>query len=299
MNKRTDIFKYTRRVGCMAFVMLLVLIVLTGVYWGSRHFIVRHHVIFYDNLPEQFDGYRILQFTDLHSGTFRTSRDGDIEDLVELINEQQCDAVVFTGDIINRESCELAGLRPVLSRIKAPDGVYSVLGNHDYGTYAGFDEAQQKNDQEKLLLYQKGFGWTPLMNDHVKLYRGKQSIVIAGIENYGKPPFPQKGDLSKALKGLKKSDFIVLLSHDPSFWRMKVLDTSVQLTLSGHTHGGQFKLWGWSPASWKYDEWTGIYTEGNHVLNVSDGIGGLIGPFRFGAWPEISVIELRKIKDKK
>lgn len=296
MIKRTDIFKYTRRVGCMALVILLVLIVLTGVFWGSRHFIVRHHVIFYDNLPEKFDGYRILQFTDLHAGTFRGGRDGDIEKLVDLINEQQCDAVVFTGDIVNRESCELAGLRPVLSRIKAPDGVYSILGNHDYGTYAGFDEAQQKNDIEKLLLYQKGFGWTPLLNDHVKLYRGRESIVIAGVENYGKPPFPQYGDLSKAVKGLKKSDFIVLLSHDPSHWREKVLGSSVQLTLSGHTHAAQFKIWGWSPVSWKYDEWSGIYKEGGQVLNVSEGIGGFLGPFRFGAWPEISVIELRKLK---
>ena len=296
MDIRTNIKKHGLRVGCMAIVMLLVLIVLTGIFWGSRHFIVRHHVVFYDNLPEKFDGYKILHFSDLHIGTFRGGREGDVETLVKLINEQNCDAVVFTGDMINRESCELAGMRDVLSQIKAPDGVYSILGNHDYGTYAGYEGKQQEADVEKLLLYQRGFGWTPLLNDHVKIYRGKQSISIAGIENYGMPPFPQKGDLSAALKGLKKSDFIVLLSHDPDFWRMNVLKSSVQLTLSGHTHAAQFKIWGWSPVSWRYNEWSGLYVDGNHVLNVSEGIGGYIGPFRYGAWPEVSIVELRRIK---
>ncbi len=299
MNVRTDIRKYIPRVGCMAIVILLVLIALTGRFWGSSHYVVHRQTIFFDDLPEQFDGYRILQFSDLHTGTFRGGHEDDLEELVDLILEQQCDAIVFTGDMVNRESAEVAGLRDVFSRIKAPDGVYSVLGNHDYGTYSSMNEKQREADVERLLLFQRGYGWVPLNNDHVKLFRGKQSIVIAGCENYGNPPFPQKGDLSKALNGLKKSDFIVLLTHDPAHWRKKVLDSSVQLTLSGHTHGGQFKLWGWSPVAWKYDEWSGMYKEGNQVLNVSEGIGGLVGPFRYGAWPEVNVIELRKVKVQK
>jgi len=296
MTKRADILWPTVRIAGMAIAILLALIVLTGVFWGSRHFVVNRHVVFYDDLPEQFDGYRILHFSDLHTGTFRGGREGDISKIVNLINEQQCDLVAFTGDIVNRKSNELGGIENVLKRVKAPDGVYCVLGNHDYGTYSDMTEEQQKKDVEYLLLYEQFFGWKPLMNENVRIQKGKQSIVIAGIENYGRPPFPQKGNVVQALKGAKKSDFIVMLSHDPNAWKMLIQpSTSTQLTLSGHTHAGQFQIWGWSPVSMKYDEWSGIYKEGTQVLNVSGGVGGLIGPFRFGAWPEISVITLRRL----
>ncbi len=299
MTVRTkNILRTTLRISGMAFAMLLVLVLFTGIFWGSRHFVVQQHVIFYDDLPAKFDGYRILQFSDVHTGTFRGGRENDIRKMVEIINKQQCDLVAFTGDLVNRESLELAGLRDVFKKIKAPDGVYCILGNHDYATYSSIPEKAQKADVDRLLFDEKGFGWTPLNNEHVKIRRDNEYIIIAGVENYGNPPFPQYGDIYKALKGVKKKDFIVMLSHDPSHWKMQIVpNTSVQLTLSGHTHAGQFKIWGMSPVSLKYKEWSGIYKEGTQVLNVSEGIGGYIGPFRYGAWPEICVITLRKIPD--
>lgn len=297
MDTRTkDNIKTALRVSCMAFAMLLVLVLLTGVFWGSKHLVVQRHVIFYDNLPGNFDGYRILQVSDIHVGTFRDGGEDFVRKIVNTINEQRCDLVVFTGDMVNRQSSELDGMNDVFSAISAKDGVFCILGNHDYATYSKLSECEQKSDVDRLLNMERGFGWKPLCNEHVRIYRGKQYVVLAGVENYGAPPFPQYGDIFKALKGVTRNDFVVLLSHDPSHWRMQVVpNTSVQLTLSGHTHAGQFKVWGWSPVAWKYDEWSGIYKKDTQVLNVSEGVGGFLGPFRFGAWPELSVITLRRI----
>ena len=289
--KDKNILWTTLRISGMAIAMLIVLVLLTGIFWGSRHFVVRRHVIFYETLPAKFDGYRILQFSDLHAGTFRRK---DLHRVVNLINQQHCDMVVFTGDMVNRKSAEMEEVKSILAHIQAPDGVFSVLGNHDYGTYDGMSEEEQKKDVERLVQCQRSIGWHPLLNDHAVVRRGNESIVISGVECFGAPPFPRRGDMYKALKGVKKNDFIVLLSHDPCHWHMQIIpETSVQLTLSGHTHAAQFKVGDWSPIQWHYREWSGIYVRDTKVLNVSDGLGGYIGPFRFGAWPEVAVITLR------
>lgn len=154
----------------------------------------------------------------------------------------------------------------------------------------------RKADVKDLQRRERSFGWNLLINNHDIIHRKKDSIAIIGVENDGRPPFPSLGDLPKATKGIGKGTFSILLSHDPTHWRREVLPkTDIQLTLSGHTHAGQFKVFGWSPVAFVYDEWSGAYSEGKQILNVSDGIGAVMFPFRFGAWPEVNVITLKKI----
>ena len=235
-------------------------------------------------------------FSDLHIGTMRDGHEDDVKTIVNLINDQQADAIVFTGDLVNHQSAELDGFRRELNRLHAPDGVYAVMGNHDYSMYLHYPtEAEREADVMELQRRIRDYGWTLLLNDHRIIRRGTDSLVIAGVENDGRPPFPALGDLPKTMKGLKRNCFTVLLSHDPTHWRRNILpQTAIQLTLSGHTHAGQFKAFGWSPVAHVYREWSGAYSEGNQLLNVSDGIGAVMFPFRFGAWPEINVITLQK-----
>ena len=197
---------------------------------------------------------------------------------------------------MNHQSIELDGFQRDLSKLSAPDGVYAVMGNHDYSMYIKYpSEKEREADVEELHRRIRSYGWTLLLNEHRVLRRGTDSLIIAGVENDGLPPWPALGDLPKTMKGLKRSCFTVLMSHDPTHWRRAILPrTSIQLTLSGHTHAGQFKVFGWSPVSYVYREWSGAYAEGNQVLNVSDGIGAVMFPFRFGAWPEVNVITLRR-----
>lgn len=286
------------RIVGMTFSISTFLILALGYFWGRHNFVVHQQTFFFDDLPEKFDGYRIAQFSDMHTGTFRDGNEGDVRKIIDLINEQKCDMVAFTGDIVNHQSSELDGFRRDFSLLKAKDGVYSVMGNHDYSMYLQYpSEKERAADVEELKHRQKSYGWTLLLNDHRVIRRGMDSLVIAGVENDGRPPFPSYGDLPKAMKGLKSSCFTVLLSHDPTHWRRSILKkTKIQLTLSGHTHAGQFKVFGWSPVAHVYDEWSGAYSEGNQILNISDGIGAVMFPFRFGAWPEINVITLRRNK---
>ena len=170
------------------------------------------------------------------------------------------------------------------------------MGNHDYSMYIHYpDSADRAADVAELQRRIRSYGWHLLLNEHITLRRDSDSIVIAGIENHGLPPFPARGDLPRALAGAHPQSFTILLSHDPTSWRRLILPSShVQLTLSGHTHAGQFLLFGWSPVSHVYSEWTGLHRQGNQVLNISNGIGAVMFPFRFGAWPEINVITLRR-----
>lgn len=271
-------------------------IVLFGYAYGSRHFVVKEQTLEFDDLPETFDGYRILQFSDFHAEAFHMGHEEDVDKIVELINEQHCDMVCFTGDLVTRTAKELNGFEEALARIKAPDGVFAVVGNHDYAKYnRGWSVSKRKADIKELHEKVCSFGWNLLRNEHKIIRSGDDSIAIVGIENDGTPPhFPQYGDLKKATKGLDKGTFQILLSHDPTSWRRHVLSQSdVNLTLSGHTHAGQFKMFGWSVVANVYKEWAGAYKEGNQQLYVSEGVGCVPFPYRIGAWPEVNVITLK------
>lgn len=271
-------------------------VMILGQAYGPTHLRVRHDTFRSPQLPRAFDGYKIVQFTDLHLTSMKQHPDL-VHILVDSINAQQADAICFTGDLISTDVTELYPFLEELSRLQAPDGVFSILGNHDYLNYAHYLTPLQKAENfQELIQLQKKMGWTVLRNENRVLHRDNDSIAILGVENDGQPPFPQRGDLNKAQNGLQNpaSLFQILLSHDPSHWRRKVLpETNIQLTLSGHTHGMQFLIGNWSPAQYFYPEWNGFYNEGQQSLYVSIGVGGALIPFRFGAWPEINVLTLR------
>lgn len=290
------IFVRIFRIIGMALAIFAIALLSFGYFVGRHHYVIHRQTFYFPDLPKRFEGYRIAQFSDMHIGTLRDGHEEDAKKIVELINAQHCDAILFTGDLVNHQSMELDGFQRDLSKLSAPDGVYAVMGNHDYSMYIKYPTEKERDaDVEELQRRIRNYGWTLLLNEHRVLRRGNDSLIIAGVENDGLPPWPALGDLPKTMKGLKRSCFTVLMSHDPTHWRRAILPrTNIQLTLSGHTHAGQFKVFGWSPVSYVYREWSGAYAEGNQVLNVSDGIGAVMFPFRFGAWPEINVITLRR-----
>lgn len=265
-----------------------------GSFFGVGHFQVKQVTYTSSRLPAAFDGYRIVQISDIHSGSFH-QRPGIVKKMVELTNAQQGDMIVFTGDLVNQRSKEVDQFVDVLSQLHAPDGVYSILGNHDYGNYYRWAKPEDEGlNQEHLEKQQFNMGWKFLKNQHDIIRRNNDSIAIIGVENDGNPPFPQYADLPKASQDTEGM-FRILLSHDPTHWRREVLPTTdIDFMLAGHTHGAQFMLFGWSPASWIYDEWGGMYQEGSQALYVNVGIGFVGLPFRFGAWPEITVITLHR-----
>ena len=288
------------KVGLGAAAVLLTAL-LYGFIFGWRRIVVRTATCRSTLLADDFDGYRIVHLSDLHIGTFLRNP-AFIDSLADAVNGQHPDMVVFTGDLVNVSAIELLPFRKTLSAISAPDGVYSVMGNHDYCMYAqdcthrvhGRSITVAERDRMLLQYMEDKMGWRMLMNENVVIKRGKSSIAVVGVENIGKPPFKSFGNLAKALTGLPEGMFKILLSHDPTHWRCGVLNkTDIALTLSGHTHAGQVRLGRFSPAKWAYNEWGGSYVEGNSMLHVSPGIGGTV-PFRFGAWPEINVVVLKK-----
>lgn len=288
------------KVGLGAAAVLLTAL-LYGFIFGWRRIVVRTATCRSTLLPDDFDGYRIVHLSDLHIGTFLRNP-AFIDSLADAVNGQHPDMVVFTGDLVNVSAIELLPFRKTLSAISAPDGVYSVMGNHDYCMYAqdcthrvhGRSITVAERDRMLLQYMEDKMGWRMLMNENVVIKRGENSIAVVGVENIGKPPFKSFGNLAKALTGLPEGMFKILLSHDPTHWRCGVLNkTDIALTLSGHTHAGQVRLGRFSPAKWAYNEWGGSYVEGNSMLHVSPGIGGTV-PFRFGAWPEINVVVLKK-----
>ena len=274
-----------------------VIILLTAYGWtfGSKQLTVRPVTIVCSDLPQAFDGYRIVQFSDAHVGTMTGWRKAMLQRAVDSIMNQRADMIVFTGDLQNIEPHELPEHLAQLSRLKAPDGVYSVLGNHDYAVYQKADSATKAANCRLTCEYERRAGWQLLLNEHRTIRRGSDSLIVAGMENWGVAKrMPHRGDVGKTLAGLQRSAFVVMLEHDPSAWRARILPESwAQLTLSGHTHGGQLRLFGWSPVSFTYDEWGGLYHEGRRHLFVSTGLGGLI-PFRLGISGEIVVITLKK-----
>ena len=267
---------------------------LFGAIKGKEYFQVKQVVFSSPDLPESFDGYRILQLSDIHAGSWKGNAEA-LRRAVEICNAQHPDLAVFTGDLVNSRADEIKEFMPVLSKLRAKDGVFSVLGNHDYATYVQWDsEADRLANIDTLLARQEQMGWKMLMNDHQILHRGNDSIALIGVENSGKPPFPDCGDLPRAQKGTERM-FRVLLSHDPTHWRRSVLpDTDIQLMLAGHTHDMQINLFGFSFSQFIYPEHKGLYLEGQRGLYVNIGLGYVLFPMRLGAWPEIAVITLRR-----
>ena len=272
-------------------------LVFYGYFVGFSTLEVRQFEYASADLPEAFDGYRIVQFSDAHVGSYNGSM---LENAIETINAQVADAIVFTGDLENLHPDELEPQMSVLSQLHAKDGVFSVLGNHDYPTYLDCDEATKAECVRKTKMLERKMGWQLLLNEHQTIRRDSDSIVIAGMENWGTlKRMPRLGDVKKTMAGVSPSSFVLMLQHDPTAWRKKILpECHAQLTLSGHTHGGQFSIFGWSPASLTYDVWGGSAYEGDRAIYVSTGLGALI-PFRLNMPGEIVVITLKSKKVKK
>ena len=268
-------------------------VILFGATEGKRHFEVKEVEIRSKDLPEAFDGYRIVQLSDIHTGSWDTDTK-PMQRAMEIINSLHPDLIVFTGDLVNSLASELDPFIPVFSRLKAKDGVYSVLGNHDYSTYIEWEHPEQEAiELDSLKAKQARMGWQLLNNRHVKLYAAKDSIALIGVENSGRPPFPDRARLNEASAGTEGM-FRILLSHDPSQWRREVLPhTDIQLMLSGHTHDMQTRIFGLSPAALAYPEHSGLYQEGGQMLYVNVGLGHLLYPMRIGAWPEITLLTLK------
>lgn len=263
---------------------------------GFNKLEVRHITYYSDKLPQSFDGYRIVQFSDAHVGTYSVSRAHVLEKAMDSINAQRADMIVFTGDLQNIKPSEILRHLDVLGKLKAKDGIFSILGNHDYAYYLDADNKTREANCKETVGLQQRMGWQVLRNENRVIRRGTDSIVVAGMEYEGKSVrVPNRGDLRKTLQGISQdSSFVLMLQHDPTSWRTDILPRSkAQLTLSGHTHAGQIEVFGWSPISLMYSEWGGMYYEGKRAINVSVGLGGLV-PFRLGCPGEIVVIELRK-----
>jgi hypothetical protein len=266
---------------------------LYGLIFGWRQITVREVTIISDRLPAAFDGYRIAQISDLHVGTF-SRHPKFIGDVVRAVNATKPDAIFFTGDIVNMRSNELNMFVDTLSRLSAPDGVFSIMGNHDYCEYGSESKEASIRQTELLVQMEMGMGWDLLLNTHRMLRRGNDCIALIGVENDGEPPFSSYSDLPGAMRGVPADCYKILLSHNPTHWRREVLGGSdVDLTLAGHTHAMQFRIGRFSPSMFKYREWGGLYSEDDRSLYVNTGTGGNF-LFRFGAFPEITLITLKR-----
>lgn len=273
--------------------------ILYGIFRGKFNYKVIQYELPFTDLPDSFDGFTITHITDIHSGSFDNKE--QIQYGVDLINKQNSDVILFTGDIVNNFAKEMDDWIPMFSQLKAPMGKYSILGNHDYGDYSKWNskEEKQANFQAIKNIHPK-IGFDLLLNENRYLEKNGQKIALVGVENWGKG-FNQAGDLQKASEGIQKEDFKVLMSHDPSHWEYKIKqdDFNYQLTLSGHTHGLQFGIEipgfiKWSPAKYVYKQWAGLYNEFGRFINVNRGFGYHAFPGRVGIWPEITVIKLKK-----
>lgn len=273
---------------------------LYGMTKGKYNFKVIKQTILFPDLPEAFDGMTITQISDIHSGSFDNPE--EIEHAIDLINQQNSDLILFTGDIVNTHATEMHPWIDTFKRIKsAPMGKYSVLGNHDYGEYVTWpSQADKQKNFEDIKDLHRQIGFDLMLNENVKLEKGGQQITLIGVENWGEG-FKQAGDLGKAAMGTSAKDFKILMSHDPSHWEYEVKDSPnhYQLTLSGHTHGLQFGIEipgiiKWSPVQYRYKQWAGLYENLGRYVYVNRGFGFHAYPGRVGIWPEITVLELKK-----
>ncbi len=267
-----------------------------GIISGAYDYRIRRQRLVLPNLPKGFEGFTIAQISDVHSGSFYNKR--AVLGGVEMLLGEKPDAVFFTGDLVNNVASEMRDYQDIFSKVKADHGVFSTLGNHDYGDYYFGKEdspAKRKNLQDMIDTH-KVMGWDLLMDENRTIKVGNDEISIVGVQNWGTGRFPKKGDIDKALLGTEDKSVKLLLSHDPSHWRAQVLDTDVDAMFAGHTHGMQFGVRGenfqWSPAKFIYKEWAGLYKEGQKQLYVNTGYGFLGYPGRVGILPEITIFEL-------
>lgn len=271
-----------------------------GTVKGKYDYTVHRHTLYFDDLPEAFDGFTITQVSDIHSGSFDNA--AAVQRGIELVKAQQSDMFVFTGDLVNDHASEIEPFMEGFGQIKAPYGQYSILGNHDYGMYADWEsEAAREADMERLKQHHATMGYRLLLDEHVVVEKDGEKLALLGVENWGRG-FIEKGDLDKALTGVEENAFKILLSHDPSHWDevVKTHRSHVHLTLSGHTHGMQFgvetPLVRWSPVQYRYDNWAGLAKDNQRLLYVNRGFGFIGFSGRVGIWPEVTVLELRKGK---
>ncbi|MBV6644442.1 MAG: metallophosphoesterase [Cyclobacteriaceae bacterium] len=270
-----------------------------GIISGAHDYRVRNRVIRSANLPRQFDGFRIVQISDIHTGSFfnKTAVMGG----VDTINQQKADLVCFTGDLVNYESKEARDYLDIFKKIKTPLGVYSTMGNHDYGDYKSWTsiDAKQK-DVKNLHEMHRYMDWNILLNEHKILTVDGEQIALLGVENWGAGRFSKYGDLPQTYRGTEESPFKVLMSHDPSHWDAQIRPqfSDIDLTLAGHTHGMQFGIeigsFRWSPAQYVYKQWADLYQQGHQYLYVNRGFGFIGYPGRVGILPEITVLELKR-----
>jgi predicted MPP superfamily phosphohydrolase len=252
----------------------------------------------YSNLPKSFDGLKLVHISDIHCGSFQNK--AAVNRGIDLILQQNADLILFTGDLVNDRAEEMTEYMDVFNRLKAPMGVYSSLGNHDYGDYVSWPSTQAKKDNlDSLKKVHADLGWRLLMNEHVLLDKNGEQIALLGIENWGaKGRFPKYGKMHEAYPGTETTPFKMLLSHDPSHWdaEVKTKYSDIDLMLAGHTHGMQFGLenpyFKWSPVKWMYKQWAGLYEDGDQKLYINRGYGFIGYPGRVGILPEITVIEL-------
>ena len=302
IGKIPTLFKHPRLKALGRTGIALAVIIFGAMWWGAlinRYNIDVREVDMVDpTLPEAFDGLRLVQISDIHTGSFGTDT-AFVAKLVDRANALGPDMIVFTGDVVNRKTAELTPFISPLSRLSAPMGVYSILGNHDYGDYYRWETPEAKEANMKLLRdMQRQMKWQLLDNESRTFRRGADSLVLIGVENIGDPPFPRYGNLEQAYKSLGDSAFKVLLSHNPAHWTddIELADSvNIALTLAGHTHAMQITLpGGWSPASFRYRTWGGLYGREGKRLYVNIGAGEVGIPARIGATPEITVITLRR-----
>jgi len=268
-----------------------------GMIGGRTHVKVFREQIGIGTLPPSFSGLKIVQISDIHLAGFYKQPD-HIRDVVELVNRLGPDLILFTGDMVHNFSEEMDPFITVLSQLSAPLGKYAILGNHDYGHYYSWKSEQAERDNlERVKDQIRAAGFDLLLNEHRTISLNGDSLELVGVENWGKPPFPQEGDLSKAMEGSAPDLVKILLSHDPSHWNLKVRGKEpIALTLSGHTHGMQFGIeignFRWSPSRWTYKQWAGLYRENGQYLYVNRGLGYTGFPGRVGIRPEITLLTL-------
>jgi predicted MPP superfamily phosphohydrolase len=272
-----------------------------GILIGAHDYRIRRITVKLPNLPKSFDGLRILQISDVHSGSFFNKK--AVKGGVEMILREKADVIFFTGDLVNNIASEVEDYIPVFNKLKAPLGVYSTLGNHDYGDYVSWPSVQaKKQNLENLKQAHKLLGWDLLMNENRILKQSGDQLAIIGVENYGaKGRFPQYGKLAEANRGTHDAAAKLLLSHDPSHWDAQVRPDypDIDIMFAGHTHGMQFGVEigniKWSPVQYMYEQWAGLYQKDNQYLYVNRGYGYIGFPGRVGMPPEITIMELKSV----
>ncbi|WP_343530437.1 metallophosphoesterase [Pedobacter sp.] len=277
---------------------LIIIAFIYGIFRGKYAYRIIKHTLYFDDLPAAFDGFKLVQISDVHAGSLKNPK--AVQKGIDLINDQHADLFVFTGDLVNNKAEEIKPYIEHFSKIRAPFGQFSVLGNHDYGDYIKWEsDLIKRQNLQHLKNYHAEIGFRLLLDEHVTLEKNGQKLALVGIENWGLG-FGERGDLNKALQGTTTEEFKILLSHDPSHWEAQVKShpSKIQLTLAGHTHGMQFgfEAFGlkWSPVQFRYKHWAGIKEKNHRILNVNRGFGFIGFSGRVGIWPEITLIELRK-----